>query len=270
MSSADGAQRVVILGDFADPFSYLASQRVEQLGSLGLFDVDWRAVQADRLHPVGGRALAAQIAAALAAEARPGEHVPAAGLVVPNSAAATAAYAESLTDGAGDRMRRALYDAIWIRHQQADDIEVVRRIAFTVLNPEPIADIHDRIAANRVVVPLGAPDPLEVTRRMGYLAALGRSPLTGDGWHRVRDWRALWQAHGCPRLPLLLLPGDALAGPAALRWLARRLPQGEPEIVERVAVPAPRAACPPPAPMDSWTPPTDPTATATATAKEAL
>ncbi|HVA59040.1 MAG TPA: hypothetical protein VNG13_00700 [Mycobacteriales bacterium] len=217
---------VTIVGDFADPLSFLASQRADQIASLGLHEVRWLAVQADRSRPIGGRLLDQATADEAGRLAVPSERVPAAGWRVPNSGAATSAYAESISDGAADAMRRALFDALWVDGRRVDDPEVMRAIAFAVLNPDPPADaIRARIQANQPIVPLGNPDPRAVSRRLGYLVTLARGPLTTAGQHRIDAWRHLWQEHGAPSLPLLLTKGgDTLSGEPALDWLAGLLP----------------------------------------------
>jgi hypothetical protein len=45
---------VTVVGDFADPLSFLASQRVTQIVSLGLLEVRWFAVESDRSRPMSG------------------------------------------------------------------------------------------------------------------------------------------------------------------------------------------------------------------------
>lgn len=192
---------LTLIGDFADPLSYLASQRVEQIRSLGLHDVQWLAVEADRTRPLGGSA-------------------------TPNSRAATAAYAESLTDGVADAMRRALFDAFWMHGRNIGDPEVVRAIVYDVLNPQPAAgDIDWRIRANLPLVPLGGADPITASRRLGLIVSMGRGPLTIVGQERIDTWRRLWQQRGSPELPLLLTDlGEACHGGRALTWLDEQLP----------------------------------------------
>jgi hypothetical protein len=216
---------VTVVGDFADPMSFLASQRVEQITSLGLADINWLAVESDRLRPMAGRPLDQATADTVRQFASPGEIVATAGVNAPNSRAATAAYAESLTDGVPDAMRRALFDALWVRGQRVDDPNVIRGIVFRVLNPNPPGDIDARIRANQPIVPLGDPDPTATTRRLGFIVSMGRGPLTVDGQRRIDAWARLWHDHGDPPLPLLLTDLDeAYTGEHALQWLAALLP----------------------------------------------
>jgi hypothetical protein len=221
---------LTLVGDFADPLSFLASQRIEQLRSLGLLDVDWIAVEADRTRPVGGAPVEPTLLERARRLAAPGEAVPISDLRVPNSRAATAAYAESFTDGVPDAMRRALFDALWVHGRNIGDPEVIRSIAFHVLNPlPPVGDIDWRIRANLPLVPLGGADALATSRQLGFIVSTGRGPLTVIGHLRLDEWRRLWQQHGAPALPLLITDvGEALSGESALTWLAHRLPHREP------------------------------------------
>jgi hypothetical protein len=145
---------------------------------------------------------------------------------VPNSRAATAAYAESVTDGVPDEMRRALFDALWNDHRRVDDPDVIRSIVSAVLDPKPLGDFDARLRSNQPLVPLGDPNVLAISRRLGFTVSMGRGPLTLTGQRRIDSWRRLWQDNGTPQLPLLLTGTDeALSGDRALRWLADRLPQ---------------------------------------------
>jgi hypothetical protein len=217
---------VTVIGDFADPLSFLASQRVGRVSSLGPCEVRWLAVEADRSRPMGGRPLSAESAQTAAELGLPGEAVPVAGAKVPNSRAATAAYAESLTDGVPDAMRRALFDALWVHHCRIDDPDVIRGIVFDVLHPDlGQMSVEERRRADRPIVPLGGPDPIAATRRFGFIVSLGRGPLTLAGQHRIDRWRRLWQSCGEPLLPLLLTDlGEVIAGQRGVRWLADNLP----------------------------------------------
>jgi len=217
---------ITIVGDFADSLSFLASQRAEHLRSLGLHDVRWLAVESDRSRPMGGAPLDVISIDRVRRLAAPGEALPVAELRVPNSRAATAAYAESLTDGVPDAARRALFDALWVRGRNIGDPDVIRSVMFDVLNPAPpYGDIDWRIRANLPIVPLGDTDPIATTRRLGFIISMGRAPLTVVGQERVDEWRIFWQQRGTPELPLLLTDdAEELAGAVALTWLAQQLP----------------------------------------------
>lgn len=224
---------ITLVGDFADPLSFLASQRVAKIASLGVHRVQWVAVEADRACPMSGRPLSAGAAGALRECGLAGETIPAAGARIPNSCSATAAYAESLSDGVADAMRRALFDAAWVARLCVDDPEVIRGIVSGVLNPNRPVRTEARIRANAPIVPLGDPDPIAVTRRLGFIVSIARGPLTEAGHQRVKDWRALWRQHGEPMLPLVVTStGDRLASTAALAWLAAQLPIPDAGILE--------------------------------------
>lgn len=218
---------ITIVGDFVDPLSFLASQRAELIRSLDLHDIHWLAVEADRHRPVGGTPIEAATVDRMSRLAAPGEATPAPDLRVPDSRAATAAYAESFTDSAPDAMRIALFDALWVHGRNISDPNVIRSIAFDVLNPTPpYGDIDWRIRANVPLIPLGQADPIVATRRLGLVVSMGRGPLTVSGQERIDEWRRFWQRYGTPELPLLLTDeGAAYAGENALLWLARRLPR---------------------------------------------
>lgn len=235
--------RITVVGDFADPLSYLASQRVAQIRSLGLLDIEWLAVEADRLRPMTGAGLSEAAAERVSRLALPGEAAPRAGLRVPNSRAATAAYAESFTEGVPDLMRVALFDALWVRGQNFADVDVLRSIVFGVLNPDrPVDSIERRLRANRPVVPLGDADLIATSRRLGFLVSSGRGPLSLAGSRRVEAMREFWQAHGGLPLPLVVAEDGVSAdrtrgGEDALQWLGDRLPHGAPRAAEATAVP---------------------------------
>jgi hypothetical protein len=175
---------------------------------------------------MGGAPLDATTVDRVRRSAAPGEALPVAELRVPNSRAATAAYAESFTDGVPDAMRRALFDALWVHGRNISDPDVIRSVVFDVLNPmPPYGDIDWRIRANLPVIALGDHDPIATTRRLGFIVSMGRGPLTVAGQERIDEWRGLWQQRGKPELPLLLTDnGEELAGVDALTWLAQQLP----------------------------------------------
>jgi 2-hydroxychromene-2-carboxylate isomerase len=223
-----------VIGDFADPMSYLASQRVTRLQSLGIADVTWCAVTAQSRLPRAGVPLSEPAAVAAARVALPGEFLPAPGTIVPGSGAASAAYAESLTESLAnpavrpsiaDRMRAALFDALWVEHRRIDDPEVIRKIAFDVFDAGYArADARRRAADNQSIVPLVGTHPVHASRRSGFLVSLAGAPLTNDGQQRLDTWRRAWQAHGAPALPVVTTSqGETLTGADALRRLERLL-----------------------------------------------
>jgi hypothetical protein len=217
---------LTIVGDFADPLSFLASQRVEHIRSLGLHDVRWLAVQADSTRPMGGAPLDVTTVDMLRQLTAPGEAAPVADVLVSNSRAATAAYAESFSDGVPDAMRVALFDALWVHGRNIGDPNVIRSIVFAVLNPTlPDGEMDWRIRANLPIIPLGGADPIATTRRLGFIVSMGRGPLTVTGQERLDHWRRFWHERGAPELPLLLTDHDErFTGAHALTWLAHQLP----------------------------------------------
>jgi hypothetical protein len=217
--------KMIIVGDFADPLSYLASQRVAHITALGLADVEWLAVEGDRQRPMSGWVLDESTLRAVKELRLPDEVVPVAGIKVPNIRAATSAYAESVSDGIADEIRCALFDALWVARRRVDDPDVIRSIVSAVLTRDPLDDIDERIRANQPLVPLGDPDALATSRRLGFIVSMGRGPLTLVGQRRIDAWLALWHRHGDPQLPLLITDdGEKRSGADALLWLAGLLP----------------------------------------------
>lgn len=217
---------ITIVGDFADPLSFLASQRTEHIRSLDLHDIRWLAVVADYARPMGGTSLDVSTVDQLRRLTAPGEATPIAELLVANSRAATAAYAESFSDGVTDAMRVALFDALWVHGRNIGDPNVIRSVVFDVLNPiPPYGDIDWRVRANLPLIPLGVADPIAATRRLGFIVSMGRGPLTVTGQERIDEWRCFWREHGSPELPLLVTDdGEPFTGTHALTWLAHQLP----------------------------------------------
>ena len=125
---------VIVYGDFNCPYSYLASQRADLLSRAGVA-VDWRAVEHDRGLPVTGsrsdrdRAMWDRELAEVASLALPGEHVPdRPPVLVSNTAAAVAAYAEAVSDGVAGELRRRLFRAIWVQGLHLSSAYEVRRL----------------------------------------------------------------------------------------------------------------------------------------------
>jgi hypothetical protein len=101
--------------DFNCPYGYLASQRVDLLKQLGKAELDWRAVEHDPGLSLTGTWAEAdrerweRELADLAGLALPGEDVPGAPpAVISNTRAAVAAYAEAVSGGVQDALRRSL------------------------------------------------------------------------------------------------------------------------------------------------------------------
>jgi hypothetical protein len=219
--------KVIVYADFNCLHCYLASQRADRLARAGAAQVDWRAVEHDRRLPVTGirsdpaRAGWAGELAAAAALARPGERLPATPpSVVSNTAASVAAYAEAVSDGVQDELRRRLFDAIWAHGRNMSSAYDVRRVVLDVMWPaEPIyphllspelppAIVHD-------------PDVNRIVRREGGTITPAGAPLTTVGYWRTRQWRQEWLAMPEQAGPVVVGPdGRIHAGADGLRCLA--------------------------------------------------
>lgn len=221
--------RLIIYGDFNCPYSYLASQRASALRRLG-HRVDWYAVEHDPRLPVTGTPGAVDAArwkaelAEVAGLALPGEHAPTAMPdLISNTYAATSAYAESLTDGIAERLRRDLFRAIWVRGAHLSSAYDVRPLIAALTNP-PV-DVRARLGLEHPFPGFGNADPAQPTRMLGGTIAPNGAPLTTTGWRRVTGWRREWLALGCPVVPAALdAAGTARFGVDALIWLAGLLP----------------------------------------------
>jgi 2-hydroxychromene-2-carboxylate isomerase len=219
--------RVLIYGDFNCPYSYLASQRADLLSRAGAVAVDWRAVEHDRCLPLTGsrsdadRAVWERELAEVASLALPGEHVPAyPPAVIGNTQAAVAAYAESVSDGVADELRRRLFTAIWAQGLHLSSAYEVRRLITAVMWPEE--DITDRLASPDIPsLLLHDTDLARIVRRSGGTIAPDGQPLTTTGGRRTRQWRQEWLALPSQVIPAVIGP-DQIVRPGAdgLRYLA--------------------------------------------------
>ncbi len=207
---------VVVYGDFNCPYSYLASQRADLLSQAGVA-VDWRAVEHDRGLPVTGsrpdsdRARWDRELAEVAALALPGEHVPAGPpVLVSNTMAAVAAYAEAVSDGVADELRRRLFRTIWVEGLHLSSAYAVRRLITEVMWPQE--DITDRLASPDIPsLLLRDTNMARIVRRSGGTIAPDGGPLTTTGWQRIRRWRQEWLT-----LPSQVIP--AVIGPGQVGW----------------------------------------------------
>jgi hypothetical protein len=197
---------VIVYGDFNCPYSYLASQRADLLSRAGV-TVDWRAVEHDWCLPVTGSPSASGRAgwqrelAEVAALALPGEQVPAGPpVLISNTGAAVAAYAEAVTDGVADELRGSLFRAIWAQGLHLSSAYEVRRLVTALMWPQEY--ISDQLASPDFPTPLlRDPDLARITRRSGGTIATNGVPLTTSGWRRIRQWRQEWLA-----LPSQVIP----------------------------------------------------------------
>ncbi|MGH3279612.1 MAG: DsbA family oxidoreductase [Trebonia sp.] len=216
---------VIVYGDFNCPYSYLASQRADQLGRAGV-TVDWRAVEHDPSLPAtGSRADGEKDAwdreiAEVAALALPGELVPVLPSVITHTEAAVAAYAEAVSDGLSDELRHSLFRAIWVQGLHLSSPYEVRRLVTGLTWPQ-------EGVAERLTNPdfpgtvLRDPDMTRSVRREGGTIALNGVPLTMTGWRRVRQWRQEWLALPSQVVPTVI-GADEIVRPGieGLRYLA--------------------------------------------------
>jgi hypothetical protein len=224
---------LIVYGDFNCPYSYLASQRADALRRLG-HRVDWRAVEHDPRLSMAGTSGAADAdrwrreLTEVGGLALPGEHPPTdVPALISNTYAATSAYAESLTDGVADRLRRDLFNAIWVRGAHLSNAPDVRTLAAALTFP--YAPVRSWLGLELPRPGLGDPDPARPTRMLGGTVAPGGAPLTTTGWRRVTGWRRDWLALGRPVVPAVTDPsGAARFGVDALAWLAELLSDRRP------------------------------------------
>lgn len=219
--------QVIIYGDFNCPYCYLASQRADRLIHRGLAQVGWRAVEHDRQLALTGTPSEADSAAwkrelaEVAELALPGEDVPAAPPpLVSNTGAAVAAYAEAVTDGIADELRRGLSQAIWVHGQHVSGANEVRRLVRNAMWPS--GDLAGRLGTPDLPGPLNRDrDLARIVRRSGGTIATDGGPLTTAGWARLRQWRTEWLALPNQTIPAVIGPDRILrSGVEGLRYLA--------------------------------------------------
>jgi hypothetical protein len=222
--------KVIVYGDFNCPYSYLASQRADLLDRAGVA-VDWRAVEHDRGLPVtGSRSDSDRDAwdrelAEVASLAQPGEQVPAGPPVLTsNTQAAVAAYAEAVSDGVADELRRRLFRAIWVQGLHLSSAYEVRHPITAVTWPQE--DITDRLAGPDIPsLLLHDPDLTRIVRRSGGTIVWDGQLLTTAGWRRIRQWRQEWLALPSQVVPAVTGPDQVvrpgIEGPRYLADLAR-------------------------------------------------
>ena len=217
---------VIIYGDFNCPYSYLASQRADLLNRARVA-VDWRAVEHDRGLPVTGsrsdsdRAAWERELAEVASLALAGEHAPAGPpTLISNTMAAVAAYAEAVSDGLADELRRRLFRAIWVHGLHLSSAYEVRRLITGLMWPQE--DITDRLASPDIPsLLIRDPDLARIVRRSGGTIAPDGGPLTTAGWRRIRQWRQEWLALPSQVIPAVIGPDQIVrSGTEGLRYLA--------------------------------------------------
>jgi hypothetical protein len=217
---------VIIYGDFNCPYSFLASRRADRLIRSGRAAIDWRAVEHDRWLPVTGarsdadRAAWDRELAEVGALALPGERPPTAPPpVVSNTKAAVAAYAEAVTDGIQDELRRRLFHAIWAEGRHISSAYDVRRLITDLMWPaDPVLP---RLASPDLPGTLDHdPDLARIVRRSGGTITPDGGPLTTAGYRRIRQWRREWLVLPRQVIPAVVGPDSFYAGADGLRYLA--------------------------------------------------
>ena len=213
---------LIVYGDFNCPYSYLASQRIDRLIGRGP-DVEWRAVEHDRTIPVsGGQPDPDQVRRErdeIRTLVRDGERAPARLVGTrTNTAAATSAYAEAVSDGCQHALRRRTFEEIWTQGRNLSTGYEMRRIITTVMDypaawpPRSGGEIPRNWH--------GDSDDM-IIRRMGGTIAPDGQPVTTTGWQRVRSWRGDWLALGTPVVPVVVDGiGRVFRGLDALSYLA--------------------------------------------------
>ena len=242
LSSVEVAMRPVVLADFNSPLCYLAGLWVDQRLADDV-EIDWRAVEhAPGLSLLGTPSAAApdvlrELVEAARLPVPAGEEGLSAALppVITNTRAAVAAYAEAVTDGVQDEVRRRLLHAIWIEKRHLTSAYDVRRIITDVMYPRvPIGPYRTSSLPQPMT---GDADPWRATRRQGGTTAPDGGPLTTIGYRRIRVWREEWRALERPRLPVLIdARGAIYEGADAVMRLAG-LPLSGPRGPERPVEP---------------------------------
>ena len=159
--------------------------------------------------------------AEVASLALPGEQVPAGPpALISNTEAAVAAYAEAVSDGVADELRRSLFRAIWVQGLHLSSAYEVRRLVTAVMWPRE--DVADRLASpDFPSLLLRDTDMTRIVRRSGGTIALNGVPLTTTGWQRIRQWRQEWLALPSQVIPAVI-GSDHIVRPGVegLRYLA--------------------------------------------------
>jgi DSBA-like thioredoxin domain len=207
---------VVVYGDFNCLLCYLASQRVDQLAGTGAAGIEWRAVERGAASARREQEVAQAEALALRGERLPASPPPA----LSSTTAAVAAYAEAITDGIQDELRRRLFDAIWVRGQKLSSAYDVRRVVTAITWPTPPVYFH--LASPDLPLPLlHDPDPVRIVRRSGGTVTVDGGPLTSTGYRRCRDWQEQWLSLPRQVTPAVIGPdGTVHVGADGLRCLA--------------------------------------------------
>lgn len=234
---------ITVYADFTCPLSFLAHQRLEQLVRQGVEQVRWRAVLAEPGRPVTGRVLTpsstAELRGAVLHSTFPDERLPVTTSRLSHAGALTAAYAEAVTDGVADLVRRAFLESLWQDGQELSDAVDVRRVITQVMNPDVPA--VERRLPGTPLIPLGIDRTVAMRRSGGTITRLG-GPISTIGQRRMTGWQQAWTDHGRPPLPMVVTDrGEARNGAEALAYLRDLLSPAD-----AVAGSLPTAMCPAP------------------------
>ena len=214
---------VVVYGDFACPWSYLAARRADVLEAAGLL-IDWRAVEAEDRVPwlphVRQHRLAAVreqmphvLAALLPDEVLPYSLVGA----VPFSRAACSAYAEAYAAGVAANVRQLLFRAFWMHGFDLDDGNALRTL------------LIDRL--------LDSDSPSHVVAEWGMVPDAAGGPISTAAWRLARAWRSQWETVSSTQTPLVVVGGHHLYGARAAAWLGTQTTRRglEPNLLPQLA-----------------------------------
>jgi hypothetical protein len=220
--------QLIVYGDFNCPYSYLASQRMDAVVRAGLAEMEWRAVEHDPRLALTGTpsSLDSQTwqreLAEVADRALPDDQPPAAvPRLISNTSAAVAAYAEAVTDGVQDELRRRLFQEIWVRQRHLSSPYEVRRLVRDLMYPPEPEPQAKWLAAPDLPAPALHNVRLDVLPRLsGCTIAPDGGPLTTQGYRRIQQWRRDWLSGSDGATPAVALADGVLSGVAALTHLA--------------------------------------------------
>jgi hypothetical protein len=205
-----GTVRIVVYGDFSCAYSYVASLLADQLLRSGTVGVDWRAVGRRPGPPAAGRGDGGPPdSAAVSAVLVVGGWLPQPAARPVDVDATVAAYAEAVSDGVQDEMRRRLFAAIWAERRPVCSVTAVRELVADVMcPPEPILP---RLASPDLPSALlHDPDVNRIVRRSGGTVTPYGGPLTTTGTRRVQRWEREWLSLACPVPPVVIGPDGAV------------------------------------------------------------
>ncbi|MFP5346276.1 MAG: DsbA family protein [Actinomycetes bacterium] len=219
-----GPARIVVYGDFNCPYSYLASQRLDEILERSLADVEWRAVEHDRSISLTGEPTGPtrdewqRELDEVAGLAIHGEDVATAPpAMLSNTRAATSAFAEAMTDGLEHEMRRALFEAVWVRQQNISTAGEVRQVVTRLMWPPVPLQVF---RATDLPMPSSQTEPARVARVLGGTVAPDGGPLSTPAYRRIQRWRQEWLSLPQQVVPTVVDEGELHQGVDGLKRLA--------------------------------------------------